>query len=309
MKNILLILVLFTGNQSIIAQVSTPSNVGSSTDFLGWDSSTNFDLNIENKGSGSIIISNSIANAFILVSPGSIFNGTFGISSVNTLSTHPDLDERTGIHVTTNSHSLETNYGGFFVTRANGILWSEAVRGRTNTIAGLYGYGISSKVCNVSGKGIAVYGRARGHNAFSGWFDGDVVYMGAWTPSDENLKTNVMPIVNANEIINQLSPKSYEFNHTIENSNLPQGNQFGLIAQEVAQILPQIVRSSLKPGTIDEDGEVIHSNMEFKSINYEQLIPLVLSTLQNRQEIIIQQHNMINDLEERILILENVEKE
>ncbi len=41
-------------------------------------------------------------------------------------------------------------------------------------------------------------------------------------------------------VINKLQPKEYEYRHdgNLQLMNLPQGKQYGLIAQDVEQVLP-----------------------------------------------------------------------
>ncbi|MDM1555170.1 tail fiber domain-containing protein [Chryseobacterium indologenes] len=85
--------------------------------------------------------------------------------------------------------------------------------------------------------------------------------------SDERLKKNITEIKSSQEIINKLRPVSYFWN---ENGKKKGGNaqlQYGLVAQEVEKVLPNIVST-------DHDG--------YKSVNYNELIPLLLQTVQEQ---------------------------
>ncbi|MBV6880624.1 tail fiber domain-containing protein [Epilithonimonas ginsengisoli] len=85
--------------------------------------------------------------------------------------------------------------------------------------------------------------------------------------SDARLKQNITPITNADEIILKLNPVSYFWN---ENGKKKGGNaqlQYGLIAQEVEKVLPNIVNS---------DSET------YKSVNYNELIPILLKNAQDQ---------------------------
>jgi AmiR/NasT family two-component response regulator len=65
--------------------------------------------------------------------------------------------------------------------------------------------------------------------------------------------------------------------------NLPSVKQFGLIAQEVEQVLPSIVSENVQPGNSgvnSEKAEAIH----FKGLNYTQLIPVLISAMQEQQK-------------------------
>lgn len=85
--------------------------------------------------------------------------------------------------------------------------------------------------------------------------------------SDERLKQNITEIKSSNEIINQLRPVSYFWNETGKKKGGNTQLQYGLIAQEVEKVLPNIVST-------DNEG--------YKSVNYNELIPLLLQTVQNQ---------------------------
>jgi len=102
---------------------------------------------------------------------------------------------------------------------------------------------------------------------------GDIAVAGQIVhPSDKRLKTNIANIKNGLSLINQLSPKTY--NHKTEQvaafglSNKP---QYGLIAQEVEKVLPEIV---IQKALVGEDGEI------YKGLDYEKLIPILIAALQ-----------------------------
>lgn len=118
------------------------------------------------------------------------------------------------------------------------------------------------------------------------YVDGDVFATGTVTWSDRNLKTSINDIDEAtsNNIIQQLSPKTYFFD-TIAHPNLhcPKTIQFGLIAQEVEQILPTIVKESTHPAVLDSLGQILYPEETFKGINYTQLIPILIQSLKSQQ--------------------------
>ena len=58
-------------------------------------------------------------------------------------------------------------------------------------------------------------------------------------PSDQNLKTNIIPINWGLVEINKLNPVSYSW----KNDPINQGTQYGFIAQEVQSIMPDLVKS------------------------------------------------------------------
>lgn len=85
--------------------------------------------------------------------------------------------------------------------------------------------------------------------------------------SDERLKQNITEITSSGEIVNKLRPVSYFWNETGKKKGGNTQLQYGLVAQEVEKILPNIVST-------DNDG--------YKSVNYNELIPLLLQTVQEQ---------------------------
>lgn len=99
--------------------------------------------------------------------------------------------------------------------------------------------------------------------------------------SDERLKQNITPIQSSGEVLGKLRPVSYFWN---EKGKKKGGNaqlQYGLVAQEVEKVLPNIVST-------DHDG--------YKSVNYNELIPLLLQTVQ-------EQDKKITELQKEIQLL------
>lgn len=127
---------------------------------------------------------------------------------------------------------------------------------------------------------------------------GDIDISGELTcASDRMLKKDIEPIADALEKIEQLSPVKYLFkNEEFPEMNLATTEQMGLIAQEVEMILPTLVKENTV--TRDLDGNE-HS---MKSVNYIQLIPLLVAGIQ-------EQEKMIEIQEKRIEMLEAERKE
>lgn len=116
---------------------------------------------------------------------------------------------------------------------------------------------------------------------------GDASITGALVaPSDERLKENIEPLNNALEIVKQLQPKTYSYQaDKVEEFGLSDDVQFGLIAQELEKILPQLVTEQ---AIGDEDGNI------YKGIEYAQLIPILLQAikdLENEKEYLTEKLN------------------
>ena len=93
--------------------------------------------------------------------------------------------------------------------------------------------------------------------------------------SDERLKENVRDIDTALSTIMALKPRRYDWK---EGKGLDKKNAAGFIAQEFEQVFPDSVGLS-KAG---EDG------IEYKNINYEELIPTLTKAIQEQQALITQ---------------------
>ena len=87
-------------------------------------------------------------------------------------------------------------------------------------------------------------------------------------PSDKNLKTNINSLdsTKIDNILN-LNPISYTYNYDNENRK-----HFGLIAQEIEEYYPELVKNNF----------YLENNI-YKTINYIELIPIMLSKIKNMQ--------------------------
>ncbi len=101
--------------------------------------------------------------------------------------------------------------------------------------------------------------------------------------SDGRLKTNISPLTNALEKVLQLRGVSFTWKNNPE-----AGNQIGFIAQEVREVVPELVTGT--EGDI-EKGETL-------SMSYGNLTPLLVEAIKEQQKIIA-------DLQRRLAILES----
>lgn len=96
----------------------------------------------------------------------------------------------------------------------------------------------------------------------------------AYSTSDNRLKEEVKAINNASDIIDKLRPVSFKWNDKAKELNPNKNNKlnYGLIAQEVEEVMPSIVHPIY--------------NGEYKSIDYIQLIAILIqSNKEMRKEI------------------------
>jgi len=178
-----------------------------------------------------------------------------------------------GVHGEGRSTSAGDVFGGYFSGRSNGS--SYGVRG----VAGNNG--------TISGTKYGVYGQSSGGSTNYGVYaSGNMAYTGTLTSvSDRNLKQNIRPIDSVLARVMMLNVYSYEFktdDPKFASMHLDGGLHHGFISQEVEVVLPELVR---------EDKMVVHSDdreakpevIEYKGVNYTEMIPVLTKAIQEQQ--------------------------
>lgn len=184
-------------------------------------------------------------------------------------------------------NSLVQNGSGF----AHGIKTDLQANGSGN----VYGNFIS-----VGGSGSSyrygTYASINGGNGSAGYFVGDITVTGTVHElSDGKLKENINNINNALQLINEIEPKRYNFkdlkNYGFDSKKL----QFGFIANDLENVLPNLVTEVRHPGRTKDvliDGvptgvlEILEPDETVKAVNYTGLIPLLTKAIQEQQAII-----------------------
>lgn len=167
----------------------------------------------------------------------------------------------------------DLSVGGVFISE----ITSEPMNQRS---VGVWGEGHGGRFA------YGVFGYASGGTAqnYAGYFSGDVHATGTYTSSDESLKQNVEDLSGAMDLINQLEPKTYEFlTDQFDYLNLPQGEQMGIIAQDLEEVLPSLVKSAYQPAMYDTLGNEVSPELEFLSVNYSGLIPVLIGGIKEQQ--------------------------
>ena len=131
--------------------------------------------------------------------------------------------------------------------------------------------------------------------SWAGYFQGEVYSpYGSWTSSDSQLKQNIQDLENASITFGQLQPKTYEYNiDSYGYMGLPLGPRMGLLADEVETVLPNAVKNTTQPAEVDSLGNVIHPSLDFKVMNYQEFIPLLIAGFQEQQSVITEQQALI----------------
>ncbi len=126
----------------------------------------------------------------------------------------------------------------------------------------------------------------------AGYFLGDVevtgvgyIPGGVWTPSDADLKTDVQNLGNASDLLSQLQPKAYQYLvDEYPNASLPSGAHAGVMADELGEVLPGLVREVHLPDMLDTLGNVLHPSMTITAVNYSGLIPYLIAAFNEQQQ-------------------------
>jgi hypothetical protein len=104
-----------------------------------------------------------------------------------------------------------------------------------------------------------------------------------WQSSDRKLKQDIHELSGALDIVRKLKPKDYLFNTKQYSAlNLPTTRQYGLIAQDLEEVLPSLVNTAQIPVRVNEKGE--REMEEIKAVNYTELIPVLIKAMQEQQE-------------------------
>jgi flagellar biosynthesis chaperone FliJ len=170
------------------------------------------------------------------------------------------------------------NHGGYFVI--------------TDTIG--TNYAISARVKHSDTSDYAAY------------LDGKVVHTGPLLfASDRKLKTGIADIDNAVQLLAQLEPKKFEYRQNEYPISLPRGTQYGLIADEVEKVLPQLVSTVTHPEYRDMKGHTLGASLQYQAVNYEGFIPLLIDAVKKQQAAIDEQKTLLETLNRKIKSLES----
>lgn len=104
--------------------------------------------------------------------------------------------------------------------------------------------------------------------------------------SDERLKENIVPIDNALAKVAELSGVTYNANKLAESFGFTdKSKQVGLLAGQVEKVLPEAVKPApFDILRIDENTEISRSGENYKTVQYEKIVPLLIQAINELQE-------------------------
>ena len=156
-------------------------------------------------------------------------------------------------------------------------------------LGGNNAYGIHAKATN-------------GNTNWAGYFTGNVYSTGSYQGSDRKLKNDIQPLDHALQLLKQLKPATYTYK-TDEYAlmEFPQGQQYGLIADEVKQVFPSMVKKAVQPAQYENNdrrgGRLMAEEVSFEAVNYTAMIPVLIAAMQEQQSMIEAQQRKIEELE------------
>ena len=221
-------------------------------------------------------------------------------------------------------NATERNYGGFFsaTTSTSSLGGNFAITGVAINAKGHECTGLSSSardartnygVKTSASGGLYAYGIYAGVGyasieEWAGYFSGNVHATGdiTWN-SDIMMKKNIQNIENSLNIISQLNPKNFNFKVSdFPSMNLPNGLHYGLIAQQVDSVLPEIVCDVTHPAKYDSLGNIIYDKIEYKGINYISLIPILVQGIKQQQDTIKKLKDIVESYGKRFEHIDSV---
>ncbi len=218
-----------------------------------------------------------------------------------------------GYGIVYGSFGTTTNGTGAYGSSTGGY----GVYGISTNSRGVYGYSnnnIGGYFYSVNGNGVWGKTTATTAGTYAGVFEGNVYTYGVYNSSDKSLKKNIAEIGNGLSLLAKLKPKNYEFVQDGKSADLglPKGVHYGFIAQDMEEVLPELVSiapqglggvevavTDPKPGdkTIPQQKtETVTS----KAINYIEIIPILVKAVQEQQE----QIEVLKTNAEKIISLE-----
>ena len=185
--------------------------------------------------------------------------------------------------------SVVSDFYGYGVYGEGGYLGVYgAGKGGASQFTSIGVYGHASGTANV-GSRYGIYGYATGgsFNA-AGYFNGMVYASNYYNISDRKFKTNIDSLNTPLELLMKLRPRVYEFKtKEYPGMGLPKGIQIGLIADEVKQVFPELVSEAIQPARYGKDKtEVLSPEITYESVNYIELIPVLIASIQQQQRTI-----------------------
>ncbi len=120
--------------------------------------------------------------------------------------------------------------------------------------------------------------------------DGTLTMVTVATPSDIRYKKDIQPLESSLEKVMHLKGVSYAWDKSaVQGAGYGEGRQIGFIAQEMEQVIPELVQTDTKG---------------YKTLSYDKLVPVLVEAIKEQQEMTSQLRKENSEKESRIVQLE-----
>ena len=179
----------------------------------------------------------------------------------------------------------------------------------TSRTYGVYAYGYRSVAATTTTYALYATHSGSASTEWGGYFSGNVYATGSYLPSDAKLKSNVEERESSLSLLMDLSVYNYNYdNETYSHMNLPEGEQTGFLANELATVFPELTTTAVQPEMSEQEIEDLEmsgmdvpeagrTEVEFTAVNYAGLVPHLTRAIQEQQA-------MIEELQAKIAALE-----
>ncbi|MBV1929242.1 MAG: tail fiber domain-containing protein, partial [Gammaproteobacteria bacterium] len=168
----------------------------------------------------------------------------------------------------------------------------------SSSTGGTFNVGVYARTFGASTTNYGLYGNATGGGTNWSLYSNGPAYSstGTWSGSDEKLKKNIQEFTGAIDKLKQLDIKTYNFKtEEYKGLNFPDRKQYGLMAQNLENVFPELVMES-EHYIPDAEGKLTEESVTFKAVNYSQLIPVLIKGMQEQQKMIEELKQEIEDL-------------
>jgi hypothetical protein len=221
----------------------------------GWTSGNAYMNNLI--ASSSVTASNMIITNDVIISGDLNVAGTTTYTSTNNINIGDNIIELNFGGSATEGGILVKDATG--TTTSGSLLWNSVSDSWTAGALGSESDIVTTSNFNSTRPSIAIFNTISGSNIHSEGTvtaEGDIV---AYASSDERLKDEIIPISNPIEKINSIGGYSFVWNN--QKQDIYKGKDYGVIAQEIENILPELVDNR-------KDG--------YKAVKYDRLVSLLI---------------------------------
>lgn len=248
-------------------------------------------LNVHTRGVGTLGYgdSSAVAGTFTADNDHSYDNIGLQVFAENAANQNAFYPINTGLYCH-GSSNYTTNYGAV----NTGINCYGGGKGNTN-----YGLYASADYATTNYAIYGTYYSGSPGTKYAGYFNGTIGGTGIFSyTSDEKLKTNIKPESGMLERILMLQPSNYNFRTgEFGAMNLADGLHHGLIAQQLNEVFPELVSEQVFPAQYDlKSHKVIQEAVSYLGVNYIELIPILITGMQEQQKQIELLNNQVAEL-------------